>query len=273
MIHKAIILAAGLGTRMRRSELDHPLSDDQASVAADGIKALIPIGRPFLDYSLSALADAGIQSVCLVIGPQHDQVRDYYSTIQCSRINVKFVVQKHPLGTADALAWAAEFAGHDGFLVLNGDNYYPTEALRMAAESKGPATIGFDKDGLIANSNIPSQRVAAYALIEQDEQGYLKNIIEKPSDETWEHAAKKVKSTYRISMNCWRMEPAIFESCRLIKPSSRGELEITDAVMHSIEHFGQPYRVIESDRGVLDLSRQEDIAAVTRWLDGVEVSL
>ena len=63
---RAVILARGLGTRMRRSDAEADLSDDQAAVAATGVKALIPIGRPFLDYVLSALADAGIVSVCLV---------------------------------------------------------------------------------------------------------------------------------------------------------------------------------------------------------------
>ena len=71
----AVILARGLGTRMRREDGAAALGDDQARVAATGVKAMIPIGRPFLDYILSGLADAGLRDVCLVIGPEHAAVR------------------------------------------------------------------------------------------------------------------------------------------------------------------------------------------------------
>ena len=72
----AVILARGLGTRMRREDAAAALGEDQAKVADTGVKAMIPIGRPFLDYVLSGLADAGLSEVCLVIGPEHGAVRD-----------------------------------------------------------------------------------------------------------------------------------------------------------------------------------------------------
>ena len=277
MTHKAIILAAGLGTRMRKSASNQSLTQEQSSVAAEGIKALIPIDRPFLDYSLSGLADAGIQSVCLVIGPKADQLRDYYSNVPCHRISISFAVQSQPLGTAHALASASGFAGDDPVLVLNSDNHYPVEALRSARLAKGAATIGFESDALIAKSNIPAERVAAYAVMQQDDEGYLKDIIEKPDAETWDSLRDDTLddpgAPRLISMNCWRFNPAIFQACRSIDPSSRGEFEMADAVMYSIEKLDQRYQVIASDGGVLDLSHQEDIASVTRWLREVEVTL
>ncbi len=57
---KAVILARGLGTRMRRDDAGAELSAEQASLADSGMKAMIPVGRPFLDYVLSGLADAGV---------------------------------------------------------------------------------------------------------------------------------------------------------------------------------------------------------------------
>ena len=278
MTEKAIILAAGLGTRMRKSasgqsDSGQALSDQQSAVAAKGIKAMIPIDRPFLDYSLSSLADAGFRSICLVIGTDHDQVRDYYSRVVCDRIKIDFAVQSQPLGTAHALASATEFAGDDAVLVLNGDNYYPVDALQSARLAEGAATVGFQRDSLIANSNIPADRVTAYAVMQQDSEGYLKKIIEKPGADTLAPSVIHSGLPRLISMNCWRFEPAIFESCRRIGQSSRGEYEMADAVMDSIENQGQRYRVIPSDAGVLDLSHQEDIASVTRWLREVEVQL
>ena len=75
---KAVILARGLGTRMRRPDPAAGLDERQTSIAGTGVKAMMPIGRPFLDYVLSTIADAGFRDVCLVIGPEHDAVREYY---------------------------------------------------------------------------------------------------------------------------------------------------------------------------------------------------
>lgn len=78
---RAVILARGLGTRMRKAVQAAGLSEAQAAVAQTGVKALMPIKRPFLDYVLSALADAGWRRVCLVIGPEHDALRSYYASL------------------------------------------------------------------------------------------------------------------------------------------------------------------------------------------------
>jgi glucose-1-phosphate thymidylyltransferase len=100
------------------------LSAAQQEAAASGLKGMMPIGRPFLDYTLSALADAGYREVCLVIGPGHQAVRDYYESLQLTRIDLRFAIQQQPRGTADAVAAAEAFAGAEQFLVLNSDNHY-----------------------------------------------------------------------------------------------------------------------------------------------------
>src|SRR5512135_2680862 len=127
---KAVILARGLGTRMRRPDTGTSLDRAQADVADSGVKAMIPIGRPFLDYVLSTLADAGYRHVCLVIGPEHTKVREYYGSLDSGRIQVHFAIQQEAKGTADAVAAAEQFAGSDDVIVINSDNYYPLSALR-----------------------------------------------------------------------------------------------------------------------------------------------
>ena len=72
---KVVVLARGLGTRMRRNDGAAKVDGQQAAVADAGIKALIPIDRPFLDYVLSAAADAGYRHACLVIGPEQEAIR------------------------------------------------------------------------------------------------------------------------------------------------------------------------------------------------------
>ena len=101
---KAVVLARGKGTRMRRPDPAAAADAAQARSPTAGLKAMIPFRRPFLDYILSALADAGCDDVCLVIGPEHDVVRDYYDRISPpERVRVTFAVQVEARGTADAV--------------------------------------------------------------------------------------------------------------------------------------------------------------------------
>ena len=78
---KAVLLARGLGSRMKQDAGAAALTPTQAAAAAAGAKGMMPIGgraRPFLDYVLSALADAGCTDVCFVVAPDHTSMRDYY---------------------------------------------------------------------------------------------------------------------------------------------------------------------------------------------------
>ncbi|HSV26833.1 MAG TPA: sugar phosphate nucleotidyltransferase [Sedimentisphaerales bacterium] len=266
---KAVILARGLGTRMRKASGSAALSREQEGIAATGVKAMIPaLGRPFLDYVLSGLADAGYKSVCLVIGPEHDIIRDYYSSIQYRRLSVSFAVQQEPRGTADAVAPARDFAGSDDFIVINSDNYYPAEALKGLRELNEAGLAGFERDALIAGSNIPAERIAKFACIEAAG-GVMKRIIEKPAQEVLEKMPRPIV----LSMNCWRFSEAIFEGCANIKPSPRGELELTDAVQYTIDNLAQRYRIVQVSAGVLDLSSREDIGPVVERLKGIKVVL
>src|SRR5262249_49067447 len=101
-IRKAIVLARGLGSRMRREDRGAVLDAAREGVGGPGVRARIPIGRRFLDFVLSGLADAGYAEACLVIGPEHGAVRDHYAGAGAPRrIAVAFAVQGEPLGTAD----------------------------------------------------------------------------------------------------------------------------------------------------------------------------
>ena len=268
-LDKAVILARGLGTRMRKNDDSARLTDAEQAVADTGVKALIPIDRPFLDYVISGIADAGYRQVCLVIGPEHDVIRDYYGSLDCERVTIEFAVQVEPLGTADAVAAAEDFAGNDPVLVINSDNYYPVEALARLRECRGSALAAFDRDALIAESNIPADRITKFAVVELGDDGTMRRIIEKPSPE----AIAALPEPVGMSMNCWRFTPSIFEACRNITPSPRGELEITDAVQYVIDRLDESFEVLHVAGAVLDMSSRSDIAAVREALTGTEVSL
>jgi dTDP-glucose pyrophosphorylase len=267
---KAVVLARGLGTRMRKDDASAVLDEEQSAMADSGIKALIPIDRPFLDYVLHVLAEAGYRDVCLVIGPEHKELREYYGkTLQPTRLKLSFAIQEHPRGTADAVAAAEVFAAGSPFLMINSDNHYPLPAVRALRSQVGSAVAAFERNGMINGSNIPADRVVKFAIVKIDESGNLSRIIEKPDAATLASFGDEIF----LSMNCWRFTSTIFQACRAIKPSPRGELEITDAVQYSIDELGENFRVLTFDSPVLDLSCRADVGPVAKRLAGTEVVL
>jgi dTDP-glucose pyrophosphorylase len=262
---KAVVLARGLGTRMRQPDGAAPLDPAQAAAAAIGLKAMISFGRPFLDYVLSGLADAGLKEACLVIGPEHGEVREYYTaTAPPRRLRVAFAIQDKPRGTADAVLAAEEFAAGEDFLVINSDNLYPVSALSALADLFEPGAALFERDALIKQSNIPAERIASFAVCRVGPDGYLEEILEKPDAA----ALASLGPDTLVSMNCWRFSPTIFEACRRVPLSPRGELELPMAVREAIR-AGVRFKVVRSREGVLDLSRRSDVAAVAERLRGV----
>ena len=255
---------------MRKENSRFDLGPEEKRIAATGIKALMPVGRPFLDYVLSSLADSGYRRVCLVIGPEHDELCRYYSeTVSLERLQVEFAVQEKPLGTANAVAAAENFVARSSFLVLNSDNYYPVEALKALRQLCGFGLAVFECRSMVQKSNISEERLTKFAVIDIDPDGYMNKIIEKPEPALLDLSAK----TNWVSMNCWRFEPEIFPACNAISPSARGELEITDAVQYSIDELGQRFRALCFAEPVLDLSSREDIATVKKHLAGRRVRL
>ena len=253
----AVILAGGLGTRMRSEVTGLDLTYEQKSIAKAGIKALIPFanGKTLLELILENLVVAGFSEFCVVIGPEHDVIRDF---CLAKELDVRFAVQDKPLGTADAVI-AAEgcVAADELFLVVNSDNLYPVESLRRLRETNHPAMLAFEREALIEQSNIASERIAGFATVDIDAAGLLRRIVEKPDI---------VRSGSFVSMNAWLFSSTIFDACRSVERSERGEYEITAAVQYAIDKRGEEFVAVKSKEGVLDLSNRSDIESVSRFL-------
>ena len=253
---------------MRAASPDDALGREQRNAADAGLKAMIPIDRPFLDYALSAFADAGLRDVCLVIGPEHEAIREYYSTVAAHRLRITFAIQDNPIGTADAVLAARDFASDDDFLVANSDNYYPASVIEMLSRSPAPALPAFSRAGLLRDGQIPAERIAKYALLDIGADGVLRRIVEKPGEQQLRELADA-----RVSMNCWLFDSGIFEACERVPPSPRGEVELPLAVQFGIEHLGMRFHTFPTDAAVLDLSHRADIPTVTDRLRGTRVEL
>jgi glucose-1-phosphate thymidylyltransferase len=263
---KAVVLARGLGTRMRQADSAARLDAEQEAIAQTGLKAMIPIGRPFLDYVLSGLADAGYEEVCVVIGPDHTSVKNYYTVIAPPRrIRISFAIQTEPRGTADAVLTVEEFASGKDFLCMNSDNYYPASVLRELRALNEPGVALFDQHTLLTKGNISEEKIRKYAICEVGDDGYLRAIVEKPAGAV----LAAVRGDALVSMNCWRFSAAIFEVCRHTPLSPRGECELPVAVGEGIQRYGLRFRAVRCYEGVLDLSSRADIAVVAEKLRGV----
>ncbi|MES2306709.1 MAG: sugar phosphate nucleotidyltransferase [Gemmatimonadota bacterium] len=259
----AIVLARGLGTRMRREAVGVVIDPVQAAAADRGLKMMIPDarGRPFLLHLLSSLADAGISDVCLVVAPDHDILLDYFAQHPAQRLRISFAIQAEPLGTANAVLAAESWRADRDALVLNADNLYPVEAIRAMVALDGPGLAAFDFAALVREGNIDAARLAAFAILEIRPDHMLARIIEKPDPAQLAAAGPAPW----VSMNLWRLDSATIAACRDVPKSARGEFELPEAIALAISR-GVAVHTVRIRAGVLDLSARGDIASVATRL-------
>ena len=245
------------------------LAEEAACMAERGLKGLIPLGgRPFLDYVVGSLLQAGLSEICLVVPPNCDGLTGYARrTAKLTGAEVTWAIQPEPLGTADALLAAEDFVGADAFIMANCDNLYPVDALSQLVRLRGHicCVVAFESKALVREGNFAADRVRAFAAIVAGPDGDLKEIVEKPPRP--ERYAQEGKLW--VNMNLFRFTPEIFDSCRSIEPNpDRGELELPTAVTHLAASRRVPVRVMFADGGVLDLTTRDDVASVEQLLNG-----
>lgn len=271
----AVILARGLGTRLRADD-GVALADAQRAAAAAGAKGLMPIaGRPFLDYVLHELAEAGVRDVVFVIAPDDEGIRQRYDDeAPPTRLRVRYAVQDEPRGTAHALLAARDAvvapigaplddAGARHFLMCNADNLYPSSAVRALVSLDGPGLVAFDATALTDGGLMELDRINRFALLDVAADGTLVDLVEKPAaDHPLARAAERL-----VSMNLWRFTDAIFEDCAAVVPSSRGELELVDAVRGAMAR-GTRFTAVRQRVLVPDLTHRRDVSALESLLRG-----
>lgn len=264
---KAVLLARGLGSRMQQHGDVAALTAEQEQAAGFGAKGMMPFrDRPFLDYILSGLADAGCTSVCFVVAPGLNPIREYYEGPgQPSRLAIDYAIQPVADGTARAVLCAQAFAALDPFLVLNSDNLYAASVLHDLVHLDGPGLPAYQRDALVRESGFPAERVTGFAAIEINGEGDLTRIVEKPGPQYFDTAGSRAL----ISMNVWRFDTSIFEACQDVPMSPRGEYELPEAVALAVSR-GARFRTFPASGAVLDLSRRSDVSLVSERLSPVE---
>ena len=218
---KAVILAAGRGTRMRdlTKELPKPMLKVQ--------------GKPILQHIIEGVREAGIKEFCIVTGFRADVVEEYFNTGAELNVAIDYVRQIVQDGTGKAPELAKNFVGNDPFLLTYGDILVRPETYKEMIERYGAGNF----DGVITVTG--GEDVTKGGLNFFGEEFCLKRVVEKPSaeqvekyrQEGWIVAGKPVWYNAGIYI----FKPSIFEFTGKLQKSPRGEYELTDAVNQFVE--------------------------------------
>ncbi|MBI4377401.1 MAG: glucose-1-phosphate thymidylyltransferase [Elusimicrobia bacterium] len=205
---KALVLSGGKGSRLR------PITHTSA-------KQLIPIAnKPILFYGLEAIARAGIKEVGIVVGDTAQEIRAAVGDGSAFGFKATYIPQTEgPLGLAHAVKISHSFIGDSPFLMFLGDN--------LLKESLNPLVkdfMGKKPSAQILVAKVPNP--SAFGVVELNGDGHVKRLVEKPAHP---------KSDLAL-VGVYLFDKSIFEAIRHIKPSARGELEITDAIQWLVDH-------------------------------------
>jgi glucose-1-phosphate thymidylyltransferase len=236
---KALILSGGRGTRLR------PITHTSA-------KQLVPVAnKPILFYAIEAIRDAGITDIGIIVGDTQEEIRAAVGDGSLFGVKVTYIPQDAPSGLAHAVKIAEPFLQKDRFVMFLGDNLIRegiTELVHKFGESKANSQI------LLAHVRNPQD----FGVAELDGDHVLR-LVEKP---------KEPKSDLAL-VGVYMFDEKIFEAVNAIKPSARGELEITDAIQYLVEHeFDVRYQVVSG--WWKDTGKLEDMLEANRLvLDGL----
>ena len=236
---KALVLSGGKGTRLR------PITHTMA-------KQLVPVANePILGYVFQHLMEAGIKEVGVVVAPETQaDVKSFLKNGGRWGLRIQYILQDQPLGLAHAVKTAQPFLGSSPFVMYLGDNLL-AEGIKDYQEQFLKEKL----DAFLFLKEVENPRAFGVAVL--NKKGHITRLIEKP---------EKPPSNLAL-VGVYFFSPKIHQAIARIKPSARGELEITDAIQELMNMKGQVKgHILEG--WWLDTGKKDDfLAANTTVLD------
>ena len=239
---KAVVLAAGEGTRLR------PLTEDKP-------KGMVEVDeKPILTHCLDELANLGADEFVIVVGYLKQEIIDHYGD-EYRDIPITYAHQREQQGLAHALLTVEEHIDDD-FMLMLGDNVFEAnleDVVRRQREDRADAAFLVEE--------VPWEEASRYGVCDTNKYGEVTEVVEKPDD----------PPSNLVMTGFYTFSPAIFHACELVQPSNRGEYEISEAVDLLIRS-GRTIDAVQLDGWRLDIGYPEDREEAERRLrEGLEV--
>lgn len=225
---KAVVLAAGEGTRLR------PLTEDKP-------KGMVEVaGKPILTHCFEQLIDLGAEELLVVVGYKKQVIINHFED-EFEGVPITYAHQREQNGLAHALLTVEEHIGGD-FMLMLGDNIFEAnlkDVVNRQQEDRADAAFLVEE--------VPWEEASRYGVCDTNKYGEITEVVEKPED----------PPSNLVMTGFYTFSPAIFHACHLVQPSNRGEYEISDAVDLLI-HSGRTIDAIRMDGWRNDIGYPED---------------
>ena len=238
---KAVVLAAGEGTRLR------PLTEDKP-------KGMVEVnGKPILTHCFEQLVELAADELVVVVGYLKQNIIDHYGD-EFENVPITYAHQREQQGLAHALLTVEEHIDDD-FMLMLGDNIFQanlTDVVRRHREDRADAAFLVEE--------VPWDDASRYGVCDTNKYGEVTDGVEKPED----------PPSNLVMTGFYTFTPAIFHACHLVQPSNRGEYEISEAIDLLIQS-GRTIDAIPLDGWRIDIGYPEDREdAESRFLDDCE---